>query len=442
MGWQYATALGNSASALALYVENLAKFSNVEIQFSVDDTPVDRRGNQFTPTGEPVGDFLRRQQVDVHHYVCPYYNHDAEHIGVPAAEKQGFGKDPFALFLKIAQAADKYGWWLQCEDGGRRPTGLQWHGEPMYPLDIANPAYRDWFVETVTRNRGARRTLRFDCGWTGDSYEVYIKCPICDRHPCHFSRTAEELTEGQKSLYDALRREGWRVIVNASWEMSNPHEPPANWHYPLMQHLDGVMMEVGEAVYVHSPIQSGGDGKMHWIRDTPQRRKAIAKAWLDAGKVFVYAGRWSEKTGFDNYDDWRKSIRKEAEEIGYRAALNRYGVTEWHPDYQDEKPSPLFAGLQPPQPVDKRAAIVNAAVDAHCLRVNPQAALMKRAWADGYQVSGNEVYPVIDGVRYACVYADSRTQVHSPRVYFVPSEQAGDPDAIGYYELTEEEQAQ
>jgi len=426
MAWQYGINLGNNAGTYG-GIEKLRRFSAMEIQFGVDDCPVDRSGRAFTPTGEAPGDYLRAGEVDVAHYVCPQFSHAAAVIGRPSAGAGGPGRDPYWLRLATAEAADKYGWWLRCEDDGRLPTGLSWGGRPLYPLDVANPDYRAWFVETVTKYRGARHTLRFDCGWLGGGYETLIKCPLCRDRVCRYSRSAAELTAGLVALYDALRAAGWRVVVNMGWEMTNPQDPPAQWRYPLMPHVDGVMMEVGGAVYV--------DGR--WIGETDERRRAVMRAWMDAGKIFIYAGHWNH-TIPGKFKIWQRYHIAEAQRYGYRAGVSRYGLSTWEDWFGNEKPAPLFPMQESSPPL--REVIVHAAVAAFCLRVNPQAALARRAWADGYQVSGNEAYPVVDGVRYVTQYADARSDVHRPRAYYVEVDRAGEPDAIQFFEVDDMEQ--
>ena len=171
--FQYGFNLANGASGFRT-VTNSAMFSAFEIQFGVDDCLRDRSGVAFTADGA-VGDYLRAAGVDVVHYVCPFYSHDVKFIGLPA--RRGPGRDPYFPRLEVAEAADKYGWWLTCADG-ERPTGFKHSGEPLYALDVGNRDFRDWYVSLVTRNRGKRRTLRFDCGWDGSQYPIYLKCAI------------------------------------------------------------------------------------------------------------------------------------------------------------------------------------------------------------------------------------------------------------------------
>lgn len=337
IGWQYGFCLGNNASGFD--VDNLSNYSVAEVQFSVDDCVEDRRGQRFTPDGSAVGDYLRARDVDVVHYVAPFVTPQINDIGLPPGGREGSGKDPYWLMVEIAEAADKYGWWLPCRDGTLKPA-FYWYGRKLYPLDTTNPDYRDWFVETVTSQRGERHTLRFDHGFTGWELEQYVKCPLYV-HP-------DAWTDGQYELYDALRAEGWRVVVNQSWAPTNPREAPERWELPTLDHVDGIMAELAGSVYVNDDIR--------WLAITDDRRRALARICNKAGKVFVAWASWKKKRdlGFSSYDGFLRYHIGEAKQHGYRLAIHNADISGqasiWTSDLGIEKPAPLFPDHEPPSP--------------------------------------------------------------------------------------------
>ena len=396
--FQYGTNLGNNTIHLNPNTIVLHEgFSAFEIKFGTDTTPVDRSRKKFTPTGEPPGEYLRRNGVDVANYVS-LYAFDKEYTGRPPSDLTGPDKDPYWLELEMAKAADKYGFWLICNDTNQRPTGMKWGGEPIYPLNVASSDFRDWFVDTVTRNRGPRTTLRFDMGWDGQSFEVYIKCRLCRQNNCRpGSASPNELTQGQYDLYDDLRREGWRVIVNNGWFMDDPTVPAEQWTYPLMPHVDGIMVEAAGAVYVYD---KNGDG--HWIGENHQRRRAIAEAWSNAGKVMLYSAQYNLNntkfanlygTEFPEFSSWEDFVIGDAKHYGYRATITNGAYAIWKPKYGDEKPAPLFPEHHKPKTLAEIS--IAAAKRNHCIRIYEEASLYKQIISDGFVPTSNE-YKFID----------------------------------------------
>ncbi len=334
-GWQYGFYLGNTAGH-DLDVDNLAQYSVVEIQFGLDDCIEDRSGRQFTPDGTPIGEYLRKRNVYVSHYVAPFVAPRIDSVGTPPDGREGPGRDPYWLMLEIAKAADKYNWWLPCRDGNLKPA-FRWRHSELFPLDTTRKDYRDWFVETVTKYRGDRRVLRFDHGFTGFELIQYLKCDL-SVHPI-------EWTQGQYDFYDALRSEGWRIIVNQGWVPKNPREAPERWQLPILHHVDGVMAELAGAVYVDEDIR--------WLAMTDSRRRALAHICNNAGKAFVAWASWKEKRnlGFHDYDSFLRYHIGEAKQHRYRLAIHNADVSSqrsvWSQEFGIEKPAPLFGPIAP-----------------------------------------------------------------------------------------------
>ncbi len=410
MAWQYGFNLANNAPGF-FWIEKQANFSAFEVQFSVALCRYDRTGRAFTPSGETVADYLLHRDVDVALYVMPFFVHDASHIGKPPGDKSGPGRDPYWLPLAIAQAADQYDWWMRDRDGNR-PSGFHRHGVPYYPIDIVNPAWRDWFVETVTANRpDGVQVLRFDCAWDGASYPPYIKTPFCqddDSRSC-IPYTAEQVTEAQYALFDALRREGWRIIANAAWYMTNPDASPDKWRFPAMPHLDGVMVEESEAIYVN--------GK--WVHVTDARRRAMARVWLNEGKQYIHVAKWPKDDfvlGFSGYDEFRRFHVMEARTYGYRVAVTHHmtrSQTMWEEDYQIEKPAPLF-----PHGDSIDDILTRLALKSQCISLNPTAALYRAMRWDGFLPVGPEQEITINGSEYVYQIANNEDIPPKTRIYF------------------------
>lgn len=423
MPWQYGFNLAHLSRRFA-WIEEQARFSAFEVQYSVALCSRDRTDTPFTPDGSTVADFLTSRDVDVALYAMPFYNQDMLDLGRPDSAHRGPGRDPYWLYVAIAEAADRYGWWM-LDNRDQRPDGFRWGDVVLYPMDICNPDYRAWFVETVTAHRPAGvHVLRFDNAWDGGSYSIFTKTAMKDelsaeqrkRRP-YVPYTTAEVTAAQFELYDALRAEGWRIIANAAWYMENPNDPPERWRFPALAHLDGVMVEDQGAVYVRG----------RWIKNTDKRRQAVARAWTEHGRVYVHVATWPRDglPGFADYAEYRRFHVNEARTYGYRLAVNERAIgdqTPWEPEYAVEKPAPLFSYEAPPELSDEEI-IAAAAAESQCIPYYPDSALTRAMHRDGFIPVGPEFRKRVNGVEYAIQMANSQ----------VDKDEHGKPFRRAYY---------
>ena len=412
----YGSSLNHSPKRINL--NELVRFPVAELQFEFWKTERNAAGDVFAHDAHgkttPPAQCLHERGVDVWGYVDLSFG-DKRYIGwTPPRES-----DPYWWKRHVVRTVDGANWWHYCQDG---TLSNHYYGG-LSPIDVTNQAYRAWVVDTILAEMVDLPVaqLRFDNAFFMD-VERYVYCPM----RC----TWQEWAEGLFDIWDRLRANGVRVVANGAWQMTNPHDDPSAWEFPALKHLDGVMIE-------HNSGISLSDG--WWSLTIGDRLEQVARRWLGAGKAVVVVAtlHGGDPTWGDDFDGFARHWYSEAHRVGFNVAINHrrfnYGNTPWLGWYKDEpKPAPLISEEQLPHESFEEMAW-QLAEDAHCVDVNPQAALLKAMLADGYIPTSNEFMFDWEGVAYVGQRAERGRGPLAPRVYFV---QVGRWDQVDWMEST------
>jgi len=363
MGSQYGFNKAPSAGRWAWFDKQL--FPVYEAQFSVMTARADRLGNSFTPNGERVIDWLRARDIQPVSYIHPFWVSRPETVGYPPIGREGPDEDPYWFWFQFCKVVHDNDWFVRCVDGSVSYR-FQANRGGMAPVDVTRSEVREWIVEALETLREDRDVLFVDVGFW--SYEAYARCSLLI--------SEDDLREAQFKLYDELRANGWRVIVNAAWAPANYLEAPEHWIYPAMSHIDGVVVENEGHVFVDN----------RWLGITDARRRAMAQSWLSAGKKFLVVATYNDVFGFSDFTEYARYHYNEAISLNYRVAINSVNVKDQTPWYDwlyvNEIPDFMFPVDVPELTFEEYAW--QLADEAHCIDINPSAALFNAIVADGF----------------------------------------------------------
>ena len=299
-----------------------AKFDRVFLQPEMfatthaDDTPL----LAFAPTMTPA-DWLREQGVEVWAHLDAWLPADLDWW---KGDRQP-AHDPWHFRGKLWRLCEDEDLWLYGHDGAGHSPVLGKTGKKR--PDPTKQAYRNALVSSITE-AGFDHVL-FDSAYL---HAWGYSLPWLADH----KDTA--LYEAQFEVYDELRRAGVKVWANSAWEMDNPAD--SKWHYPAIEHLDGVCCELFVGHYTGFKRWDNN----HWWTLTEKRYQRMAADWREAGKDVMQVTRW--KTNAGSYDKQSRYYVKTAELLGADFAPHNQNYSTpaaswlpWFESYQD-KPAP------------------------------------------------------------------------------------------------------
>lgn len=263
--------------------------AELQLEFAITET--DRTGARFGPVGSP-GQWLESNGVEVWYYVNPVAPVLlATQTRILSEENPQ--ESPFWWRVRQANAIIGNDWILR-DAAGQPVTG---NGRKRAVADIGNPAYIAWLSDAIIKT-GAKRVRL-------DDYNVH-------QHAFHRPQRASwqdgndsAAIIGMRALCDNLRAAGIRVAANGAWEMSNPDTNPDFWQYPMMGHVDGVMIEL---LHKHTEGKANtgfarwSDGKF-WTMDALALANVI-EHWQQAGADVTLAVTW--RGGPEKYEDFAR----------------------------------------------------------------------------------------------------------------------------------------
>lgn len=266
-----------------------AQRAEVQIEFS--KTKRNSAGDLFAD-GMTPGTWLEAEGVEVWYYVDPA----APVLMATQKAQAGVGDyeaDPFWFRKRQVNAILANGWTLKDKTDADVIGG----GRNRIVPDISNMDYVEWLAEAIAVT-GVKRVFFDNFGPHQHGYHRPMKAAVSD----------DMLIAGMRALCDKLRAAGVKIIANAAWEMSDPDVPADAWTFPLMDYVDGVMIELeytaGKAPA--SGFAKWSDGK--WWTLNRDNLPAVIRRWRDAGKTVVLSATFRDTTGNTDYElfarDW------------------------------------------------------------------------------------------------------------------------------------------
>lgn len=250
-----------------------------ELQLEFCATEADSNGERFAPVGAP-GPWLEAAGVDVWYYVNPTAPVLLATQSAVQAERDA-QSDPFWWRIRQANAIISNDWWLR--DGRGQLVIGSGRNRPV--PDIGHEVYVDWLADAIVQT-GVRRVRL-------DDFNPH-------QHAFHRPYVAAGqdggdsfLLAGMMRLCDALRADGIEVVANGGWEMSNPILDADSWRYPLIDHVDGVVIEL-----THDPATgrcatgfARWDGGKFWTMQGNDVWRVVDD-WVAAGKTVILDVVW------------------------------------------------------------------------------------------------------------------------------------------------------
>lgn len=255
--------------AMPVWAERAA----INLEFVTERVALDDEEEEVTPT-----DYLEANGVQVYHLVNLVMPELLQYSG---KELSGgtFG-DNFYWRTWQAMSVIDNDWFLRDKNGGvvyaekKQPVANA--GSPDYVGEVA-----DNIVKLLPRR------IMNDNSFVHWSFAV--------------GKSGWELVDGLNHFYDLLRDAGVGVLANGAWQMSDPDAK--SWHYPYMEHVDGVAIELthaGNTPAASAGFYRGGNGKPFRLDDLSLSR--VISDWREAGKdVLVIAKYNGGSTSFDEF---------------------------------------------------------------------------------------------------------------------------------------------
>lgn len=301
-------------------------FVAAEVQIDLFRTVRNSNGEMFTDDGAAPGPWLRARNVDAWAFLSVHWPGLLAQWGESTDVVES---NPYWSRRIVAREIERNRWWIKDKDGNPVHGSM---GEKRVLADMNNPDYRGMLLDVIGQS-GARK-LRFDDAM----YHVVSYC-----RPQAVKFNSAEYAQGVMALYDALRSAGYQVVANGGWEMDSPDA----YTYPLLAHVDGMMMEEP------SGFARVDTGKW-WGRDEDATVR-IMQDWLNASKRAIYVAPYTTEgyraSKFANYDAHtqhyydlarRASTGMEAWFVGGNddGAYSATSQVWWHPSYGTTTPSP------------------------------------------------------------------------------------------------------
>lgn len=145
-------------------------------------------------------------------------------------------------------------------------------GRPF--TNAANADYREYLLQMLT-NLDIPRVLFDDGGWL---------------------KKTDAVNDGWETFYQAYRKTGTKVVVNGAWE------PSVGWEYPMMDSVDGMLIEAWARNRPHFVDPDSG----MWRATNDADIERICRDWTAAGKTAIILARWEpdKNPPIEDYDDF------------------------------------------------------------------------------------------------------------------------------------------
>lgn len=271
----YGVCLSNAAIEVRAALPTLATYARAEVQIELGRARTNADGTLFAPEEGTALDWLAGQGVETWGYVDVWWPPNPASLGTSSLPPE---RDPFWLRRELIAGSDANDWWLYGKRDGKRGRVLGSYNRPC--PDMTNGDFLRFALDLLL-SANVRR-IRFDDGFV-HRHGYY--------RPWQAERTDLALLDGALWLYDALRAAGVQVVVNGGWEPLDPAEglTPAQWTYPLLDHVDGVVIEY--------PIGFARWNTGRWFALNEEQLAGVVRFWRGRGKRVIVAAKWNGNAG-------------------------------------------------------------------------------------------------------------------------------------------------